>query len=190
MNKVATWMVAAAMTGIGSAAAAQDVQFYVDGQIQNNNGSFAGEVTINPTTGTFDSGSITISGLSNPNVPNLLQLDTTYNFVVNYAVVGYGQNMKAEELTLSAQAQPFSGPEMHLYVPGATLVGFSGAQLLDTNDLSNASGSNTAVYLSGQISLTSSAPEIDPASAASGLTLLLGSLLVLRGRRSGAALAA
>jgi hypothetical protein len=27
------------------------------------------------------------------------------------------------------------------------------------------------------------APEIDPASAASGLTLLLGSLLVLRGRR-------
>lgn len=29
-----------------------------------------------------------------------------------------------------------------------------------------------------------SAPEIDPASAASGLTLLLGSLIVLRGRRS------
>ncbi len=28
------------------------------------------------------------------------------------------------------------------------------------------------------------APEIDPASAASGLTLLLGTLVVLRGRRS------
>jgi hypothetical protein len=28
-----------------------------------------------------------------------------------------------------------------------------------------------------------SAPEVDPASAASGLTLLLGSLLVLRGRQ-------
>jgi hypothetical protein len=30
---------------------------------------------------------------------------------------------------------------------------------------------------------TTAAPEIDPASAASGVTLLLGSLLVLRGRR-------
>jgi hypothetical protein len=32
--------------------------------------------------------------------------------------------------------------------------------------------------------LTTQAPEIDPASAASGLTLLLGSIVVLRGRRA------
>jgi hypothetical protein len=32
--------------------------------------------------------------------------------------------------------------------------------------------------------LTKAAPEIDPASAASGLTLLLGSVIVLRGRRA------
>jgi LPXTG-motif cell wall-anchored protein len=31
--------------------------------------------------------------------------------------------------------------------------------------------------------VSASAPEIDPASAASGLTLLAGALLVLRGRR-------
>ncbi len=39
--------------------------------------------------------------------------------------------------------------------------------------------SNSANLVTGVVS----APEIDPASAASGLTLLLGSLLVLRGRR-------
>jgi hypothetical protein len=34
-------------------------------------------------------------------------------------------------------------------------------------------------------SVVASAPEIDPASAMSGLTLLLGGLAVIRGRRAG-----
>ena len=34
------------------------------------------------------------------------------------------------------------------------------------------------------VNLLLAAPEIDPASAASGLTLLVGGLVVLRGRRS------
>lgn len=42
---------------------------------------------------------------------------------------------------------------------------------------------NVSNSTAGSWSVTS-APEIDPASAAGGLTLLLGSLLVLRGRRS------
>ena len=48
---------------------------------------------------------------------------------------------------------------------------------------------NTAHLLVGDETIISgsitAAPEIDPASAASGLTLLLGSLMVRRGRRSG-----
>jgi hypothetical protein len=47
------------------------------------------------------------------------------------------------------------------------------------------SGGNGATQIDDLViaSTASSAPEIDPASAASGLTLLLGGLLVLRGRK-------
>jgi hypothetical protein len=48
----------------------------------------------------------------------------------------------------------------------------------------NSTGSATFVPISFSASPVTSAPEISPASAASGLTLLLGGLMVLRGRRS------
>lgn len=44
-------------------------------------------------------------------------------------------------------------------------------------------GSTTFVPISFSASPVASAPEIDPASAVGGLTLLIGSLVVLRGRR-------
>jgi Ice-binding-like len=73
----------------------------------------------------------------------------------------------------------------------------TGAVTMDGNSISNncsgkgnlGSGVNDygSVGFSGGLNASTgggiSAPEIDPASAASGLTLLLGSLLVLRGRR-------
>jgi len=47
------------------------------------------------------------------------------------------------------------------------------------------SGGNGAIQIDSLViaSTTTSAPEIDPASAASGLALLVGGLVVLRGRR-------
>jgi hypothetical protein len=57
---------------------------------------------------------------------------------------------------------------------------------------SNANGTVNGMLLYNITSLTpapTSAPEMDPASAASGLTLLLGGLMVLRGRRGRDALA-
>ena len=48
----------------------------------------------------------------------------------------------------------------------------------------NSTGSATFVPISFSASPVTSAPEIDPASAASGVTLLIGSLIVLRGRRT------
>jgi hypothetical protein len=70
--------------------------------------------------------------------------------------------------------------------PGETIWVMAGLSALAPNGSSidptfTTQWSNSANLVTGVG--TVSAPEIDPASAASGLTLLLGSLLVLRGRR-------
>jgi hypothetical protein len=64
---------------------------------------------------------------------------------------------------------------------GISSIGISGAQLLDSDFNSIDSQS-----ISGSVTVAprvASAPELDPASTASGLSLLLGSLAVMRGRR-------
>jgi hypothetical protein len=67
---------------------------------------------------------------------------------------------------------------------GVSPIGLSGVTLLDSS-LNTISSTTTG----GSITIKSGggvmAPEIDPASAASGLTLLVGSVIVLRGRRLG-----
>ena len=64
---------------------------------------------------------------------------------------------------------------------GVSSIGISGAQLLDSNFNSIDSHS-----IAGSVTVAphaASAPELDPASMASGLALLLGTLAVARGRR-------
>jgi hypothetical protein len=180
MNRVAKWLVAAAMMGIGSAALAQDIQFNVAGQFEFV-GTLSGELMINTTTGSFDSGSVTVAGVGGGGIP----LDGTFN-VAPLAFLSQSGG------PLGLEIQNSVGSHLYLFVPVTTLVGFQGDPLIvgvppfsntDSGVFSSTFGDVNELS-SGSVS-PAATPEIDPASVASGLTLLLGSLMVLRGRGSG-----
>jgi hypothetical protein len=113
-----------------------------------------------------------------------------------------GINSKTALLTVQfsgpVTAQNIAGPGPNLFVgfPGTASLSFSQTLLSDlgiVGGIANASASG-GIYASGakraytgfdgetDVQFTR-APEIDPASAASGLTLLIGAFAVLRGRR-------
>jgi hypothetical protein len=77
------------------------------------------------------------------------------------------------------------GSGQFTYADGTTGV-FSGFGLLISNgcDTPSCTSYSNIVYTGGTIDVVAKAPEIDPATAVSGLTLLLGGLVVLRGRRT------
>jgi hypothetical protein len=199
MNKIAKWLAAAVMTAIESAAIAQDTQFNVMGQFQGG-GTFSGDLMINTVTGSFDSASVTVASLPNINVSLIPYLPLSLaTFDGTYA--GSGSASYAGVLTYEELFG--AGAVLTLFEPVSSLVGYSGGNLavgfpVDGTPIYGYLGfgipTNTAHQMSGGSLIISGSvtavPEIDSASAAGGLTLLLGSMLVLRGRRSGAALAA
>jgi len=176
MNKIAKWMMAAAMTAIGSAALAQDTQFNVMGQFQGG-GTLSGELMINTATGSIDSGSVTVAGLR----AFVSSLDGTYTGMVVFGSEP-GNGYSFEDLA-ATPLQISNGPYVFLAEPVTSLVGYIGGPLCAASPCtSSVDGvSSFANLASGSIT---AGPEIAPVSTASGLTLLLGSLMVLRGRRS------
>jgi hypothetical protein len=184
MNKVATWAIAAAMTGIGSAAMAQETQFNIMGTFYGG-GTFSGELMFSSLTtdheppgfasgGSFDSGMITVAGLptATSSLDGVYVKGRTLQFPdINIALVNTGPVQATFRLFLGI-----------LPLQGSLPLGVS----FNDNETTDISAPQTGLgvsFLSGTISVA--APEIDAASAASGLTLLLGGLMVLRGRRSG-----
>jgi hypothetical protein len=130
----------------------------------NTANDFSAPITFNvPTAETF---LIQGTAISNPSISGIISLvDTTNNSVVWNSIPvtdGAVHNPYFNNTTLAA------GNYEVLYSFSNT-----SAMLPDT------------VTIDGELvaPVSASAPEIDPASAASGLTLLAGALLVLRGRR-------
>jgi len=188
MNKLAKWLMAGAMTGIASAAIAQDTQFNIMGQFQGG-GTLSGELMINTTTGSFDSASVTVAGLPNTNVSEapdfplfLATFDGTYVGAGSEPYLGVGTYEQLD-------GAPPTGALLTISEPVSSLVGYAGGPVVQSGLAFEIPVENTAHLLVGDETIISgsitAAPEIDPASAASGLTLLLGSLMVRRGRRSG-----
>lgn len=102
----------------------------------------------------------------------------------SYNVYSAGEGHLWFESTITLQT-PYGSPlpwdSNGLPVPTNTFDAGSGGQF---SDGTTAEGGGVVEFQFTSISLPpAAAPEIDPADAASGLTLLLGSLLVLRGRR-------
>jgi hypothetical protein len=109
----------------------------------------------------------------------------------NYTTVvsGYRGTTLVKSVTENYPGSPgerFNG----LNIDGVNKVSFSTSDtfgFLDSLGNMVVSGTSAAATFVDQLTLSSAtaAPEIDPASALSALTLLLGSLAVLRGRRAG-----
>jgi hypothetical protein len=211
MNAVAKWLVAAAMTGIGPAAMAQDTQFNYVGQFVGG-GTINGALFINTATGALDSGSVLVAGLptalavldgaympsggpffpqmnemillTNPTSPDAIFTQISGGVVLQ-ATTGNGIRIGPATLTLiryPGQPLCFSDcPTGVTYFAG--LFGAGGGNTFgDPGVVPSETGGIALNFASG--SSITPAPEIDVASATTGLTLLLGSLMVLRGRRS------
>jgi type VI secretion system secreted protein VgrG len=128
---------------------------------------------------------LTTASASKVSVNGAGPTDSVFFDVGASATLGTGTQFEGNIIALTSDTITTGG--------GTTICGrviaLTGAVTMDNNTISNnCSGSGTAAGApdTGSTGLnggsTAKAPEIDPASAASGLTLLLGSLLVLRGR--------
>jgi hypothetical protein len=184
MNTVAKWLIAVAMTGVGSAATAQDTQFNVTGQFASGGGSFSGELMINTVTGSLDSGTIGFAGFGIQYGVELSQLDSV---TLTSPVLAPAEPPGVALSIVFTRCCGSSGEPgaLTLSIPGTSLIGYTGGPILPYGVADSDSQLFVPVDFGAEVSSGSitAAPEIDPASAASGLTLLLGSVMVLRGQR-------
>jgi hypothetical protein len=173
-------VLAVALTDVSSVAMAQDTTFNVSGT-WSLGGTLDGQLSINTTTGILDSGSLTIAG--EPYGPVVFNVTSASLADITQGYFGVdAQTNGSDSLVLNFGCGTAACKGL-----AAGLAGYSGSDL----------GTQSSVYLVDPASvgppvldhLTSggtvsyAAPEIDPNSAASGLALLVGGLLVLRGRK-------
>lgn len=171
-------------TLIWSHASAGDSLFTYAGTFSNG-GTLTGSMLIDTATGALDSGSVTVS-------------DGLYSGVYNAVGGVYWPDTSGTiEFVMAGTINAVQTllPTGSVYSGGSGLVGYTGQALCGAcNDVTAlvAGGVIVADATSGEIvdppptaSLASaSAPEINPGGTFTGLTLLVGWLLILRGRRS------
>src|SRR5271166_6500449 len=171
MNTVAKWMVAVAATSaMGSAASAGDTfeTFAASGTFRSGN-TLGGTLYVDVTTGTIETAALVVSG------PNTLD-DGVFSFGSTLGTTGIGIQSSFTD-SPAGMILVFS-PSALTSVGGGGILGNLAAEpyidgvTLPFND----------PFLGGSLSAVA-VPEIDPASTASGLALLVGGLVVLRGRR-------
>lgn len=143
-------------------------------------GTFSGAATIDISTDTVVAATITTC--CQPVGPT--QFVFTFN-TSSGSTPNFGSGLDLEVLSFGASQAPYLSLDFGLssntvsgFVSGVT-EGVSGASGLGSDFTTDMVGTLTPEFTTPP----TTAPEIDPASAASGLMLLLGSLLVLRGRR-------
>ena len=183
MKRISIWMATSALIGLGmsGAATAQVTYDYV--------GSTFSVVDGYHTTSDFLSGSVTLASALGDNLSNVVVSFTTlssgptgYNFSDGLTGAASGEGggatftfstsstgaIKSWTFDIAQDATEFTsfGPVCHQYCDQT--VGDAGL------------GQS---FKAGSWTRATTAPEMDPVSAASGLTLLAGGLLVLRGRR-------
>jgi hypothetical protein len=187
MNTVAKWMMTAALGSVWSLATAQET-FNVDFTVGGD--TVTGSITTDVSSGA------------------LVATDIT-NYSLTDSLLGVSVNMTADGFTSAPFATTglvITGNQLEFNfansTPAASFFGVCcgpSIDLADTAVSAFAGGSMIAVPYVGAIvgpqlahgaltilgtaPATTAAPEIDPASAAGGLALLVGGLLVLRGRK-------
>jgi hypothetical protein len=182
MSTAIKWIVAASLIGASGTAIAQVTYDYSGSNFDVVSGLY--------TTSDSVQGSFTVSSALAANLVQANIVPSTYAFSDGVqAITGAGCCFS---ISTNASGQidgwndsiffPSNGvismnsPNIDLGVPGVPSI----------FDLVHTGGDETSRASSDQAGVWTShlaAPEIDPASVASGLTLLLGSLVVLRGRR-------
>jgi hypothetical protein len=167
VNKSFKWMGAVALTLLASASGAQ-TEFDFSGTLETG-GTVIGDVVVNTNSGAVISGVLTIDN----ELANTQALDGVYTL----------QNSESTQATFESLTQT-STAYLDLDSP-ATWSGIAGGIFANiTVDDTIAPLITDHTLQNFELGPLSAAPEIDPTSAASGLALLVGSLLVLRGRRT------
>jgi hypothetical protein len=185
MNTVAKCMLAVAMVGASGAAVAQvyDVNFNVSGE------HITGSITVGGETGTLAEPDISAFTFTGTGI-NTFNLSGTTLFCnggggcglsANGGTLqfGFGSSSVFEDI-FNCQNPGYCG---FLSMNSAGVYGSgNGAVTFDVSGQGNGQW-DAQSGLSDLTLSPAAAPEIDPGFGASGLTLLLGGLLVLRGRR-------
>jgi hypothetical protein len=133
-------------------------------------------------------GSLTITGLSDPALAGLVELPgleggplETGELTVSPGIDVTAAGTYSSPFTLSLRAA-YGPPGSTTAIQYVDITG-SGTVTLDVSSYPNPSGPFITDSVTYSFAPPAAAPELDPGSAASGLTLLLGGLMVLRGRR-------
>jgi hypothetical protein len=186
MYSTMKWMVATALVGIGGTAAAQ-VTYNVDFTTSFDNELIQGTITTDgQTANPLTASDITSWSLYATSGPAPFSFGGGPGSVTVFAPPG------ASPLTASATSLTYNFTEdasILFQSTGGNAVGFQEITTAAGDDsfvLVNTGGVSTQLNMlaAPTVIATVAAPEMDPASAAGGLTLLLGTLAVLRGRRA------
>jgi len=187
MHTSPKWMMALALIGVNSAAMAQvvySVNFMADSERIVGTIDLAAN-SLGPLTPSEITG-WSLSSVAGDPVSFAFASSDAGAFVACSGAPGCGLTASKSALTFISGVQadiffsdPAAGGSIAINTPAVVANGNFPAVLLNTPD----SGLVGFQSIKGMKIATAAAPEIDPASAACGLTLLLGSLLVLRGRR-------
>jgi|SRR5271165_31920 len=184
MNTVAKWMMAAALGSAWSLATAQETF--------NVNFTVGGDNVTGTITTDVSSGALGVTDITNYSLT-----DSLLGVSVNMTADGFTSGPYPTGLVIAGNQLEFNFANS---APAAALFGVCCGptiDLADTGASAFAGGSLTALPFGGAIvsplkaggaltilgtaPATTAAPEIDPVSAASGLALLVGGLVVLRG---------
>jgi hypothetical protein len=182
MSTAIKWILAASLIGASGTATAQVTYDY--------SGSNFDVVSGQDTTSDSVQGSFTVSSAL---APNLAEADITPS---SFAFSDGVQSIKGAGCCFSiftnASGQ-IDAWNISIFLPSNGVIGINSPNIdlgapgePTIYDLVHTGGNETSVASSDRAGVWTShiaAPEIDPASAASGLTLLAGALVVLRGRR-------
>ena len=180
MSTVMKWIVAASLIGASGTVTAQVTYDYSGSNFDVVSGLY--------TTSDSVQGSFTVSSALAANLVQAEIIPSTFSFSDGVqAIMGAGccfsistnasGRIDAWNISIFFPSNGVIGvnsPNIDLGVPGQPAI----YDLVHTGDEASQASSDRAGVWTSHLA----APEIDPASAASGLTLLLGSLLVLRGR--------
>ena len=177
MMRKSLWIVPLLLlsAAVGVPAAHADTIFNVTGTF-NDGATLSGTITINTTAG----------------MVTALDLTTTETGAMGpYTGIG-GQGGTGTAPNYYYVFTNMSGYSLDLYFPVSTLVGYAGSSLCglaapcdyDTTGELSSSLTSGQQFIDGlQSGAVAAVPEIDPRNTTSALTLLVGAVLVIRGRR-------
>ncbi len=186
MTRFSQWIAPAALIGasVAGAASAQVTYDYAGNDFTYIVGG-SGYTTSDSISGSFSLGSVLGDNLNNAMVD-----PTSYSFSDGVQVLN-NANSEIANFSFSTNAKgAITGWDVDLIQPGYPIIQTASSPLYGSEDYADHTesyeGFQAQNHNPGVWSVTSApaaAPEIDPATATSGLSLLAGGLLVLRGRR-------